>query len=171
VQITQALPHLSDALPVLLNYLVGQSMLERRDDLFDLAGRGMSLKGVIKQAHDEIMSVLRARKLDPPPLTSLAAKGKNHQQAIKYIIESGEGYKCGSDFLFLTEVWSDIVAFVRNHLREKERLLVSDLRDRFGFTRKFAIPILEELDRLGVTARDGDSRIRGKHFEDKSSAS
>ena len=171
VQITRALPHMSDVLPVLLGYLVGQSMLERKDDLFDLAGRGMSLKGVIKQAHDEILDVLGAQKLDPPPLTSLAAKGKNHQQAIKYIIESGEGYKCGSDFLFLSEVWSDIVAFVRNHIRENERLQVADLRDRFGFTRKFAIPILEELDRLGVTARDGDSRIRGKHFEDKNSIS
>ena len=170
-QLTQALPYLSDVLPVLLNYLVRRSMLERKDDLFDLAGRGMSLKGVIKEAHDEILGILRVQKLDPPPLTQLAAKGKNYQQAIKYIIESGEGYKCGSDFLFLSEVWSDIVAFVRNHLSVSERLLVSDLRDRFGFTRKFAIPILEELDRLGVTTRDGDSRMKGKRFEDKSSVS
>ncbi|MCX6833792.1 MAG: selenocysteine-specific translation elongation factor, partial [candidate division Zixibacteria bacterium] len=170
-QLTQALPHLSDVLPVLLDYLVRESLLERKDDLFDLAGRGMSLKGVIKEAHDEILSILLSQKLDPPQLTLLAAKGKHYQQAIKYIIESGEGYKCGSDFLFLSEVWSDIVAFVRSHLRENERLQVADLRDRFGFTRKFAIPILEELDRLSITTRDGDSRMKGKHFEDKSSVS
>jgi selenocysteine-specific elongation factor len=165
-QLAQALPHLGSVLPVLLDYLVDQALLERKDDLFDLAGRGMSLKGVIKEAHDEILGILRAQKLDPPTLTSLAAKGKNHQQAIRYIIESGEGYKCGSDFLFLSEVWSDVVRFVRDHLSKNDRLLVSDLRDRFGFTRKFAIPILEELDRLGVTARDGDTRKKGKRFEE-----
>lgn len=170
-QLTHELPHLSVVLPVLLNYLVRQSLLERKDDLYDLAGRGMSLKGIIKEAHDEILGILRAQKLAPPTLNELAAKGKNYQQAIKYIIESGEGYKCGSDFLFLSEVWSDIVAFVRNHLRATDRLSVAELRDRFGFTRKFAIPILEELDRLGVTTRDGDSRIRGKHFENESSVS
>ena len=125
----------------------------------------MSLKGVIKQVHDEIIAALRERKFDPPTLSSLASGGKVHQQAIKYIIETGEGYKCGSDFLFLAEAWSEIVTFVRDHLKKQERLAVADLRDRFGFTRKFAIPVFEDLDRLGITARDGDYRVRGRNFE------
>jgi hypothetical protein len=43
---------------------------------------------------------------------------------------------------------------------------VSDLKDRFGFSRKYAIPILEETDRLKVTCRDGDIRRKGERFED-----
>jgi selenocysteine-specific elongation factor len=157
---------LGPVLPILLGYLVKKGDLELKGDLYDLAGRGMSLKGVIKQAHDEICVALTAQKYDPPTLATLAAGGKVHQQAIKYIIESGEGYKCGSDFLFLTEVWAEIVAFVHAQLREKERLSVTELRDRFGFTRKYAIPILEELDRLGLTQRDGDFRTKGKRFDE-----
>ncbi|MEW5795497.1 MAG: selenocysteine-specific translation elongation factor [Candidatus Zixiibacteriota bacterium] len=154
-----------EAIPVVLDYLVDQGQLEVRGDLYDLAGRGMSLKGVIKQAHDEIIARLGKQPFDPPSLTDLASGGKVHQQAIKYIIESGEGYKCGSDFIFLADAWAQIVAFVREHLSRNERLTVADLRDKFGFTRKFGIPILEELDRLGLTAREGDYRVKGKKFE------
>ena len=170
-QLRQAMPHLGQVLPVLLNFLVHDSKLVQRTDLFDLVGRGMSLKGVVKQAHDEIISMLRSQKLEPPTLTYLASKGKVHQQAIKYIIESGEAYKCGTDFLFLSEVWSDVVSFVRNHFEKNARLSVADLRDQFGFTRKFAIPIFEELDRLGVTAREGDFRVKGKNVEGTSAFS
>jgi len=36
---------------------------------------------------------------------------------------------------------------------------VSGFKERFGVTRKFAIPLLEYLDRERVTRRAGDSRI------------
>jgi len=163
--IGRKLSHLRPVLPGLLELLVREGSLELKVELYDLPGRGMSLKGVIKQAYDEIMTALREQKFDPPALSYLASRGKVHQQAIKYIIESGEGYKCGSDFLFLAEAWEEIVGFVKEHLQKHGRMAVADLRDRFGFTRKFGIPILEELDRLGITQRDGDFRVKGRNFE------
>ncbi len=160
------LAHLESALPILLRYMVHRGELELKGDLYDLAGRGMSLKGVIKQAHDEIIEALTKQRFNPPTLATLAGGGKVQQQAIKYIIESGEGYKCGSDFLFLADAWKEILSFVRDYLKKNERMSVAELRDRFGFTRKFGIPILEELDRLGITQRDGDFRVKGKRFEE-----
>ncbi len=38
-------------------------------------------------------------------------------------------------------------------------LVIPSLRDRLGTSRKFLIPFLEHLDRIGVTARKGDRRI------------
>lgn len=164
-QVGRLMPSLVPVLSVLLNYLVDEKALVANGDLFDLAGRGMSLKGIIKQVHDEIMATLEQNRYEPPKLTLLASGGKIHQQAIKYIIDSGEGYKCGSDYLFLSEVWNEILGFVRDHLNQTDQLTVPDLRERFGFTRKFAIPLLEEFDRLGLTERSGDFRIKGKRFE------
>jgi len=153
-----------DAWPPLLELLTSQGVLERKADLYDLAGRGMSLKGVILQAYNEIIATLKAEPYAPPPLAQLAAKGKVHQQAIKYLLDSGEGYKCGSEFVFLSEVWKEITGFIRERLAASDRLAVTELRDRFGFTRKFAIPILEECDRVGLTAREGDFRVKGDKF-------
>jgi selenocysteine-specific elongation factor len=39
------------------------------------------------------------------------------------------------------------------------RLDVASFKERFGVSRKFAIPLLEYLDRERLTRRDGDSRV------------
>ena len=154
----------------LLDYMLSESILVKQGELYNLAGRGMSLKGVIKQAHDEIMVRLREEPYAPPSLSELASGGKNYQQAIKFIIDTGEAHKCGSDFLFLTDTWQEIVSYIRQKLDRDGQLAVTDLRDRFSFTRKWVIPILEETDRHGLTERKGDVRVKGASFEKEDTA-
>jgi len=149
----------------LLDWLLHGSKLVKLGDRYNLAGRGMSLKGNIKIAHDEIIAQLKAQPHSPPRLAVLAQGGKDHRDAIKFIIESGEGYKCGSEFVFLSEAWEQIVAFIKERLDATGQLVVSDLKDRFGISRKFAIPVLEETDRLRLTSREGDVRIKGDRYD------
>jgi len=149
----------------LIEYLVNKEELVKEQELYNLPGRGMSLKGVIRQAHDSIMRSLKDQPYAPPTLSSLAAGGKVYQNAIKYIIETGEARKCGSDFLFLSEIWVEIIDFIKKKLNKDGHLTVPEIRDRFGFTRKFAIPVLEETDRQGLTRREGDVRVKGDKFE------
>ena len=40
-----------------------------------------------------------------------------------------------------------------------ERFSVADFKDRFGLSRKWAIPLLEHLDSTGATRRLGDDRL------------
>ncbi|MCK4607403.1 MAG: selenocysteine-specific translation elongation factor [candidate division Zixibacteria bacterium] len=150
---------------VMIEYLLSDGAIVKAGDKYDLAGRGMSLKGNIKTAHDRIMNLLREQPLTPPRLSLLAEGGKNSREAIKYIIESGEGYKCGAEFIFLSESWSEIVRFIRDHISLSGKLTVADLKERFGMSRKYAIPILEETDQLKLTRRDGDVRTKGERFE------
>jgi len=150
---------------LLLRYLLADGAIVKMADKYNLVGRGMSLKGKIRQAHDEILERLKTEPFTPPKLPDLAKGGKDHKEAIKYIIEAGEGYKCGSSFLFLTDSWAEIIRFIKKKLSESGSLAVTDLRDGFGMSRKFAIPILEEADRLKLTQRDGDVRIKGDRFE------
>jgi selenocysteine-specific elongation factor len=44
-------------------------------------------------------------------------------------------------------------------LRELGSATPATLRDRFGLTRKYLIPLLEWADRRGITRRDGDQRV------------
>ena len=39
---------------------------------------------------------------------------------------------------------------------------VAEIRDLLGTTRKYAIPLCEYLDRIGLTAREGDVRVLAK---------
>ena len=47
-------------------------------------------------------------------------------------------------------------------LREMGSATPAQLRDRFGLTRKFLIPLLEWADRRGITRRSGDARTLGR---------
>ena len=164
-RLQQLSPFAAETTTTLISYLVEQGTLVKLGDQLNLVGRGMALKGKVREAHDGIMASLHEQPFTPPRLTDLGKQSKEHREAIKFILETGEGYKCGSDFLFLKESWIDLLRFVKGHLAIKPSMSVTDLKDRFGITRKFAIPILEETDRLGLTARAGDVRVKGERYE------
>lgn len=42
---------------------------------------------------------------------------------------------------------------------QNSRLSVADFKDLTGLTRKYAIPLLEYLDRERLTRREGDERV------------
>jgi len=154
----------------LVAYLLAEKVLVQDGELYNLAGRGMVLKGIIKQAHDDIMAQLRDAPFEPPPLSSFASQGKHYQQAIKYMLDTREVHKCGAEYLFLQESWQEMVAFARERLAATGQLAVGDLRDKFSITRKWVIPILEETDRLRITKRQGDVRVKGDRFESEDAA-
>jgi selenocysteine-specific elongation factor len=60
--------------------------------------------------------------------------------------------------LFHADALSQLKADVRG-LNRNARVDVSAFKERYGITRKFAIPLLEYLDRERVTRRVGDARI------------
>lgn len=150
---------------LILEYMVEAGLLTYDGELYNLAGRGMSLKGPLKKAYDEIMEQLKAEPYAPPQLFILTKGGKAYKEAIKFILDNKEGHKCGAEFIFLSEVWEEVVSFIREHINAKSTIAVGDLKTRFGFSRKFTIPIFEETDRLKITFRDGDVRVRGAKFE------
>ncbi|MDH4156353.1 MAG: selenocysteine-specific translation elongation factor [candidate division Zixibacteria bacterium] len=165
MEIGRLSPYSDDTTRVLVEYMVSQGNMVVIGDRYNLAGRGAALQGAIKQAHDEIMAELKANPFTPPTLGGLAGRGKNYKEAIKYILDQREGCKCGSDFIFLSEAWDKIVAFIRQRLDSKGELMVTELRDQFAFSRKFVIPILEETDRIKLTRREGDKRVKGEKYE------
>ena len=165
-QVLQLAPFDSGVAEVLVRYALKHELLTLHGDEYNLAGRGMSLKGPVKAAYDEIMAALKADPYAPPKLAEFTARGKNYREAIRFILDAGEGHKCGADFIFLADVWDSITGFVRQSLAASGSLAVAELREHFGFTRKFVIPILEETDRLKLTRRDGDVRVKGERFEE-----
>ncbi len=170
-QISQLSPFDPGLTGSLIDCMVSEGLLVKVKDNYNLAGRGMTLKGEVKRAYEDIMGRLRQQPLAPPTLKELTAGGKAYREAVKFILDSEQGYKCGTNLIFLQETWQEIVAFITDHLTTSDTLAVGDLRDAFGFTRKFAIPILEETDRVKLTSREGDVRVKGERFEEEKPAS
>jgi len=166
-QVVQLSKMPADRANLLIEFMLSEGSLVSVGDALNLVGRGMSLKGKVKQLHDQIMTDIQEGQYTPPRLQDLVKAGKEAKEAIKYILEAGEGYKCGAEFVFAMPVWDEMRLYIREELANSGELSVAKLKDRFGITRKYAIPIMEETDRLKLTRREGDVRVKGDRFEEQ----
>jgi selenocysteine-specific elongation factor len=64
----------------------------------------------------------------------------------------------GKDGFFIHSRWLDEIIWMIKESGKRE-LTVSDFKKMTGLSRKYAIPLLELLDQMGVTRRKGPSRL------------
>jgi len=111
-----------------------------------------------------ILSRLSGSGFQPPDLSEILREiPPSHKppELVRYLLESEQVVKVTSEILYTKEQWGEVVARVARHLAANASLTMGDFKDLLQVSRKFSIPLLEHLDRLGVTRREGDSRILG----------
>jgi selenocysteine-specific elongation factor len=58
-----------------------------------------------------------------------------------------------------TDAETEMRRRVAERLTSGAGLTVAEIRDLLGTTRKYAVPLCEYLDRVGLTRREGDLRV------------
>ena len=88
---------------------------------------------------------------------ALGAKPQILEGVIRHLVARGQLVKLPSGLILaasaLAGLQQDLLA------TSWDRFSVADFKDRFGLTRKWAIPLLEHLDSTGATRRVGDERM------------
>jgi selenocysteine-specific elongation factor len=111
----------------------------------------------LQAAGAKIRSLLAAKPLDPPSRKDLAPDPPS-QQALRFLIQSGELIEVNAEIVMTAESVKQATEMIRKHVRAHGPATTSDLRQMLGNSRRVAIPLLERLDRDGVTVRQGDKR-------------
>lgn len=95
--------------------------------------------------------------------SQLSAPPKAVEGLVKLLVDQGRLVRVGGKWILHRQVLDEIVTSLRSW--GVERFDVGQFKDRFGLTRKLAIPILEWLDSQRVTRREGESRriLRESH--------
>ncbi len=118
--------------------------------------------------HARLAGVIEARLAAggaaPPSLDDLRREiaSRDFDTILKLLAETGRITKVTSGMVFHPRVLDEIRAKVAGYFGTHERLGVAEFKDLVGVTRKHAIPILEFLDREGLTMRSGDFRLKGR---------
>jgi selenocysteine-specific elongation factor len=73
-------------------------------------------------------------------------------------VELGDLVTVSSEVVFRKSDYTDMAAKIRQAIQEKGQITVADVRDLFDTSRRYALALMEYLDSIGVTVRDGDSR-------------
>jgi selenocysteine-specific elongation factor len=79
------------------------------------------------------------------------------------LISLGKLVKVSDEVLFTCDTLEVLVTKVQVHLQNKGSISLAELRDQVNTSRKYALPLLEYLDDLGITLRKGDIRVLKSH--------
>ncbi len=120
-----------------------------------------ALPSRLQAAGDWLRQTLQAKPLEPPSRKELTSD-RASQEALKFLIATGEAVEVGSDQVLSAEAYARAVDAIRAHLRRHGQATMSDLRQVVGTTRRIIVPLCERLDREGITRREGDWRRLGR---------
>jgi selenocysteine-specific elongation factor len=92
----------------------------------------------------------------PPSPKELQADVDN--EILNALIDLDKLIAVSPEVLFRTRDYDLMVQRIRSELKQKEKITLGEVRDLFNTSRKYAQALLEHLDALGVTVREGDAR-------------
>jgi selenocysteine-specific elongation factor len=85
-------------------------------------------------------------------------------EILNVLIERGELVAVSAEVIFRKQDYDLIVDQINREIQRKERITLGEVRDLFNTSRKYAQALLEHLDMIGVTIRDGDFRKLRRKF-------
>ena len=129
----------------------------RTRNLLQRATHRPALPPALQPAGDRIRATLRPRPLDPPSRKEIAPDPAA-RQALRFLCQTGELVALNDDLFMTAEGFAQMRTMIERHLRGGKSATVSELRQATGSTRRILVPLLERLDRLGLTIRQGDRR-------------
>lgn len=146
----------------LLQQAAADGRIVASDGLISHPQAGSAAKQAEEQAAEALGAVLDAAGGAPPALADLIAQAgvtaTLAHRALNSLEKHGRIVRVGQELYFSACAFNELRDAVRRHLEAQGPATAAALKEAMGTTRKYAMPVLERLDALGITQRDGDLR-------------
>jgi selenocysteine-specific elongation factor len=137
--------------------------IELAGELVRLAGRGVVMKDEEAESKKIIEAAFANAGLKAPALKDVLAGLKvdkaRAQKIVTLLLRDKVLVKISDDLVFHRDALGDLRKRMATEKAKSPKLDVARFKDLTGVTRKYAIPLLEYLDREHVTRRVGDERV------------
>ena len=152
-----------DLFGVALEASVRSKNLDLVGDLVRLPGRGVVMKDDEAESRNAIESAFSSAGLKVPALKDVLASLKldkvRAQKIVTLLLRDKVLIKISEDLVFHRDALAALRKQIAGEKTKSPKIDVARFKDMLGVTRKYAIPLLEYLDREHVTRRVGDERI------------
>jgi selenocysteine-specific elongation factor len=151
-----------------LNYLAENKAIELSGELARLPGRGVVLKGEEVESKRIIEQAFASAGLQVPALHNVLAGLKvdkaRAQKIVTLLLRDKVLVKISEELVFHQSALQDLRKQMANYKTKAGaattvKIDVGKFKEMTGVSRKYAIPLLEYLDRERITRRVGDERI------------
>ncbi|HZY87614.1 MAG TPA: SelB C-terminal domain-containing protein, partial [Gemmataceae bacterium] len=121
------------------------------------------LSGNLRKLKDKLVAAYQEGRFQPPDPSSFAGaaggNAANLNDLFDVCVAEGQLVRVGGDVYLHADAEAEMRRKVSERLAQGAGLTVAEIRDLLGTTRKYAVPLCEYLDRVGVTRREGDLRL------------
>ena len=111
------------------------------------------LSGEHRDVAEAYVRQLEADRFSPPTDSAPSA------DVLDLLADQGRIVRVSETVTFSAQAYEEMVRKVTDHLRERDRITVADVRDLFDTSRKYALALLEHLDKRRITRRVEDARV------------
>jgi selenocysteine-specific elongation factor len=147
-----------------LEELAGEKKLDVRGELVKRAGSQIELQPEEARAKEEIDKAFREAGLAVPAvkevLAKLSVEAKRAEKLLQILLREKSLVRVSAELIFHKEALLGLKEKLAAHKKAKGgRISVPVFKELTGVSRKYAIPLLEYLDRERLTRRAGDERV------------
>ncbi|MGN6627054.1 MAG: selenocysteine-specific translation elongation factor [Tepidisphaeraceae bacterium] len=130
---------------------------ERAGNALRRVGYRPALPARMAAAGEACLARLRKAPFDPPSLKELCTTDMA-TAAVRFLIAAGDIVDLGGGVLIADDAYAAAAERIRSHLHANGGGTVSELKTLLGSNRRVMVPLLERMDRDGITRRDGNQR-------------
>ena len=147
-----------------LEELTGEKKLDVRGEVVKKAGSEIALLPEEARAKEQIETAFASAGLAVPSvkevLAKLAVEGRRAEKLLQILLREKSLVRVSPELVFHRQALAQLKEQLAAYKKAKgDRISVPAFKDLTGITRKYAIPLLEYLDREHVTRRAGDERV------------
>ena len=117
-----------------------------------------TLPAHLQAVEKRIRETLTGQPFDPPSRKAIESDPRA-RQVVRFLIEIGDVTELALDVVLSRESFERMKSQVAEFISKNGPATVSELRQALGSSRRIMVPLLERLDRDGVTRRVGDKRM------------
>ena len=145
----------------LFEFLIDQlckSGFTKKDTILSIDSHKASLPNHLTSSGKKIISLLDANPLEPPNPKEII-NSENDEAALKFLLQTNEAIQLDEKVILLSKNYNKAVDKIRSYITQNGPATAADLRKALSSTRRVIIPLLEHLDKEGITFRSGDTRV------------
>jgi len=140
----------------LINKLAAEDAIVELGSALAIVGHEIKFDSGQQAKVQSLMRKFAQSPYSPPSVKE--SQAEVGEDVVNALIELGQLKQLTPDVIFRTEDYEQMVDKVRAFINENGQTTVADARDLFDSSRKYMLALLEHLDAIGVTKREGDFR-------------
>lgn len=150
---------LDPQITALLELWSSKGTVEVEEGFVSLASHRVQTTGAQRKAAAILALRMAADPYSPPARTKLLEILGGDQALLEFLLESGAYVAVNKDVVFDKEALLEMQKQVVQHLVVHKRATMAEIRDLLGTSRKYVQALLEYMDSVLLTRREGEARL------------